>query len=445
MTAAPNNWAETSLGDVCEFIRGIAFPSSEKRFDPDDGLIACLRTKNVQKEVDWSDLWFIPIAYLKDDRQNIRVGDILISSANSYDLVGKVALVRAIRHPSTFGAFIGVVRAIEGMDSSYLYFRINAADYQYLIRGTASQTTNISNISTSRMMALPFQVPPLNEQHRIVAKLDALFEKSRSIREKLDRAPRLLANLQKSILNSILNGQDADNWEEVSLIDLCESDRSLTYGIIKLGDHKEDGIPVLRSSNVRHLALELDGMKRVSPSLSDEYSRTILQGSEVVITVRGTLGGVAAVSHEHVGWNVSREVAVIPLKKSINPEFVALAIASPKSQAWLRGTYKGVAYTGINIADLKLLRIRLPQRSQQDEIVQRFNAALSALQNIGAGIESGINRIEALHASMLSKAFRGELVPQDPNDEPASVLLERIRAQEPQAKPERRGRKLTAV
>lgn len=331
----------------------------------------------------------------------------------------------------------------ENLNSEFLRLAINQnlADYVRQAHGGAG----LAHITKGKFEDSEVFLPPLNEQRRIVAKLDALFEKSRAIREKLDRAPRLLANLQKSILNSILNGQDADNWEEVSLIDLCESDRSLTYGIIKLGDHKEDGIPVLRSSNVRHLALELDGMKRVSPSLSDEYSRTILQGSEVVITVRGTLGGVAAVSHEHVGWNVSREVAVIPLKKSINPEFVALAIASPKSQAWLRGTYKGVAYTGINIADLKLLRIRLPQRSQQDEIVQRFNAALSALQNIGAGIESGINRIEALHASMLSKAFRGELVPQDPNDEPASVLLERIRAQEPQAKPERRGRKLTAV
>ncbi len=319
----------------------------------------------------------------------------------------------------------------DNLDPEFLRLAINQnlADYVRQAHGGAG----LAHITRGRFEESQILLPPLNEQRRIVAKLDAVFDKTRSIREKLDRLPRLLGNLQKSILNSLLNDKNSESWKEIALVDLCEPDRALTYGIIKLGDHKEDGIPVLRSSNVRHLGLELGGIKKVSPSLSDEYSRTILRGNEVAVTVRGTLGGVAAVSQEHAGWNVSREVAVIPLKQEINPEFVALAIASPKSQAWLRGSYKGVAYTGINIGDLKLLQIRLPNRPKQDEIVLRFKAALAATQNLTASVNSGIERAERLQASILSKAFRGELVPQDPNDEPASVLLERIRASKPQA------------
>lgn len=77
-------------------------------------------------------------------------------------------------------------------------------------------------------------------------------------------------------------------------------------------------------------------MKSIDPELSNEYSRTILQGGEVLVNVRGTLGGVAVVEREMVGWNVSREVAVIPIDPNyINPKYLSYQIGSPESQKWL--------------------------------------------------------------------------------------------------------------
>ena len=91
----PRGWAVCSLKDVADLIRGIAFPATAKSAKSAKGMVACLRTKNVQQQVDWTDLWWVPESYVKRPEQFLKAHDILMSIANSYDLVGKVALVKS--------------------------------------------------------------------------------------------------------------------------------------------------------------------------------------------------------------------------------------------------------------------------------------------------------------------------------------------------------------
>lgn len=94
------------LGEIASIVRGISFPKDDKRSEPLPGHVACLRTTNVQRAVEWDDLWFVPEAHVKREELIVRPGDILISTANSYELVGKVAPVIGMPHKATLGAFI---------------------------------------------------------------------------------------------------------------------------------------------------------------------------------------------------------------------------------------------------------------------------------------------------------------------------------------------------
>jgi type I restriction enzyme S subunit len=290
------------------------------------------------------------------------------------------------------------------------------------------------------LRALKIPVPPAPEQRRIVAKLDALFERSRKAKESLDRIPPLLERLRQSILAAAFRGNLTKEWREAHpdvaapwtealLEGLCDPARVITYGVIKLGDEAANGVPCLRTSNVRWLRFELDGLKKIARPLSQEFSRTILRGQEVLVNVRGTLGGVAVASEEMRGWNVSREVAVVPVDPGrVVPDFLAFWIGSKGTQNWLAGVQKGVAYTGINIADLRNLPVSLPSITEQREVVRRIRNAMKQADALEACVFKAMAQSD-LEAGLLAKAFRGELVPQDPNDEPASVLLERIRAE----------------
>lgn len=138
-------------------------------------------------------------------------------------------------------------------------------------------------------------------------------------------------------------------WLWATAEQLSDETRSITYGVVKLGDHDNNGIPTLRSSNVRHLRLDLNGVKQIRPSLSADYKRTILKGGEILLTVRGTLGGIVCVPDSCAGYNISREVAMIaPVDTSVS-RLITIFIGSSPTQNWLLRHTRGIAYTGINI------------------------------------------------------------------------------------------------
>jgi len=214
-----------------------------------------------------------------------------------------------------------VIRAAFGFDRRYLCHQLNSLDY----RGHVSGSTRLK-LTQKQMRELALKVAPLNEQRRIADKLDAVLARINACRQRLDRIPGILKRFRQSVLEWAVSSVEEDspkgNWDEHRLIDLCDQERGITYGVIKLGPETSGGVPCLRTSNVRWLDFELDGIKHIRQSIADDYSRTRLQGGEVLVNVRGTLGGVAVADQSMKDWNVSREVAVAPIDTSkIDPEY----------------------------------------------------------------------------------------------------------------------------
>ena len=316
---------------------------------------------------------------------------------------------------------------------------------------------------------LPF--PPLKEQKRIAAKLDGLLSSVDGCKARLDNVPGILERFRQSVLADATSGKLTEdwrkehpnskfteslnkskdmlrginhieapsdfivaqnvpeNWQWTTLESICHPSKSITYGVIKLGPEFKNGIPCLRTSDVKPLKIETNHVKRISPSIANKYTRTFLKGKEVLVNVRGTLGGVAVVPNELNGYNISREVAVVPVLPAIPSHWVAYWIASPSVKSWLTGVTRGVTYTGINLEDLRKLPIALPPLDETRKIIHKIESLFATSDEMEQLFHKSVHRIDNLPASILSKAFRGELVPQDPNDEPAEKLLERIRAE----------------
>lgn len=195
----PQNWAFERLGNICEIVRGVTFPSSKKQTSRVSGAVACLRTSNVQAEIDWDDLIFIDAEFVGREDQWVQKGDTMISMANSYELVGKVALVRDVKERATFGGFIAAVRP-HVLEPDYLYLVLRSPYMQARMRVTASQTTNIANISLGGMRPIPTPIPPKEEQSRIVAKVDELM----ALCDKLEAQQQARRKLQNALRQSTL-------------------------------------------------------------------------------------------------------------------------------------------------------------------------------------------------------------------------------------------------
>jgi type I restriction enzyme S subunit len=296
--------------------------------------------------------------------------------------------------------------------------------------GKAHGGVGLRHVTKGKFEQTEITLPPRSEQTRIADKIESLLSKVSASRQRLERVPQILKKFRKAVLEAAVSGRLTEEWrariggeargpwKAMKLAAVCRPDRVITYGVIKLGTDIPSGIPCLRTSNVRWLRIEEEGIKQ-----------TILRGDVVLVYVRGSLGGVAAVSPHMVGWNVSREVAVVPAAPElIQQRFLALWIATNSSQQWLTGVQKGVAYTGINIEDLRALPVRVPSLIEQSEIVRRVDQLFVLADRLQRRYDDTVTRVEQLTPSVLAKAFRGELVPQDPNDGPAGEMLERMLA-----------------
>jgi type I restriction enzyme S subunit len=262
------------------------------------------------------------------------------------------------------------------------------------------------NMPLIRNITIP--LPRLEEQRQIVAALDAAFA---AIDSATANAEKNLANARE-LFESHLQSRFAEAKAKADtrpLEQLCADERIITYGVIKLGDHIPEGVPCLRTSNVRWLDFDLDGMKCIKPALSNEFRRTILRGGEVLVNVRGTLGGVAVASESMAGWNVSREVAVVPCDTDkIDSQYLAYWIGTQASQNWLKHVEKGVAYTGINIRDLRSLPVLNLPVEEQRRMVAQLDASLQLTRDLEASFRTKIVMLEKLKQSIVQRAFSGD-------------------------------------
>jgi type I restriction enzyme S subunit len=239
----PDSWAWVPMGQVVEIVRGITFPASEKTREAMPGRIACLRTTNVQAEVEWDDLLFVDRKFVGRKDQLLKPHDIVMSMANSRELVGKVALVDRIPHEeASFGGFLGVLRPWL-VEPRYVMTLLRSPYARSSLIESASQTTNIANISLGKLRPLPFPLPPLAEQARIVARVEELMRLCDALEAKgrleAEQHARLLSTLLGTLTESRSAEELAANWQRVAthfdlLLDRPEAVDALDQTILQL-------------------------------------------------------------------------------------------------------------------------------------------------------------------------------------------------------------------
>jgi type I restriction enzyme, S subunit len=331
-------------------------------------------------------------------------GDIMVTAIGT---IGNSYIVREGDRFYFKDASVLWLKKISTVSSEFINLWLKSSQF-YGQLDTGNGAT-VDTLTIQKLKSVLVDLPPLPEQQRIVGILDEAFDGIATAKANVEENLKNARNLLESHLESLFV-KGGPGWVKKPLAELCEPKRGITYGVIKLGDETPDGVPCLRTSNVRWLRIETAGMKRIAPALSSDYSRTILQGGEVLVNVRGTLGGVAVVAEEMAGWNVSREVAVVPVDQSkINPEFLSFFIGSGASQKWLGGVKKGATYIGINLEDLRLLPVTAPVLREQLEVVQRLRALQNETQRLESIYQKKLAALGALNKSLLDQAFSGQL------------------------------------
>jgi type I restriction enzyme S subunit len=212
----PDSWKKSTLGAEVDIIRGITFPSSAKYREPSENRIVCLRTTNVQDQVDWIDLLYVPKSYVKNDNQYIKKNDILISMANSRELVGKVSLVKRDDIHCTLGGFIAAIRCSKTILPEFLMILLRTPATKEKIIDSSTQTTNIANISLGRLRPLELNLPSIEEQLNIVNKVSQLFDRCDQLESYLNEMQSLSKSTRRSFVDGVSTAQTPEELQNAS-------------------------------------------------------------------------------------------------------------------------------------------------------------------------------------------------------------------------------------
>lgn len=195
----------------------------------------------------------------------------------------------------------------------------------------------------------------------------------------------------------------ASGWHEVHLADVVDQDAPICYGIVLPGDHVDDGVPVIKVRDIAQGGIRTTGLLKTSPYIDAKYQRSRLKGGDILLSIRGTVGRLGVVPNELTGANITQDTARIRISCSETRAYVYQALQSDELQVQMRDHIVGQAVKGINIRDVKRLRLFLPNTRQ----TQKYIAELLTTQDIAIQTtEQLIAAKERSCKALMQRAFR---------------------------------------
>lgn len=419
----PSNWAWASMEEVSEIVGGGTPSSKEISNFADEGI----------RWLTPADLTGYRETFISRGRRDLSEKGYRSSAAR---ILPAGTVLFSSRAPIGYCAIAsGEISTNQGFKSFVLKGKINPEYIRHYLLASVDYAeskasgTTFMELSGRRAAELSAPIAPLPEQRRIVAKIDSLTGKSRRARDHLDHIPRLVEKYKQAILAAAFRGDLTREWRAKRLHKcewkLANPSAYFTWSSGKNLPSKRQvagDVPVIGGNGV-----------------GGYHNEALIDFPTLVI---GRVGAQCGNVHFSSGpaWITDNAIYARSVSDQIDLSYAVLFFQNANLNQLAGGS--GQPY--INQTTLNALTLPLPAIDEQRELVRLVEMALNWVDRLATDSTSARKLIDHLDQSVLTKAFKGELVPQDPADEPASILLERIRAERAAAPKVKRSRKKAA-
>ena len=391
-----------AIKDVANLVRGVTYKKDQASKEPFKGSISILRANNiVEGRIDFSDLVFVPAA-LASDEQHLAAGDIVITmSSGSKNHVGKVALFKTSMEMA-FGAFCAKLSPIDVLPE-YLLYILRSNSFRKHIE-QLSKGTNINNIKADHILDYMIPVPPLDEQERIVARIEELFSQLDSGVETLRKIKQQLAVYRQAVLKEAF--ADCDDkvimGSVATMIDPQPSHRT--------PPEFENGIPYIGIGDIDYTGktIRFKDARKVNPAVYEEHlKRYTLHVGDFVMGKIGTIGKPFRLPLPQ-NYTLSANVILIqPDEEKINPEYLFWQFSSPLITEQLLEGKNETSQPAFGIQKARLLAIKMCSPEAQEQIVFDIREKMSVCDSIEQTVDTALQQAEAMRQSILKQAFEG--------------------------------------
>jgi len=477
----PKNWIWVELEKLCDITSGNPAPQNENLFK--NGNVPFVRVQDMGRM--GNNVYLRETKdYLNNDavtKNNMKLfpkGSVLFTKSGMSILLNQRAILGSDMHVVSH---IGICLPSKYTPSKWIYYWLKSIDFKEL-----THATTLPSLKLSKVQKIRIPLPPLLEQHRIVAKIEELFTKLDAGVEALKQVQTQLKRYRQAVLKTAMEGRLTEDWREMhknelepvnQLLKHIQNEQKakmgkkykeptpadttdlpeLPYGWLWLradticekiqdGTHFSPKVQYSDKTYRRYLYVTAKNIRETGVNLSnisyvdEEFHRSIykrcnVEKNDVLLIKDGVKTGIATVNQLDQEFSLLSSVALLkPNKKCLNPWHLKNFLNSPIGFKMVTGKMTGTAIKRIILQRIKETPIALPPIKEQAKIVEEVEKHISIIEGSETMIKSELKRTQSLRQSILKRAFEGKLVPQDLNDEPASVLLDRIKEQKAKSK-----------
>ena len=219
------------------------------------------------------------------------------------------------------------------------------------------------------------------------------------------------------------------NWLWVQMDSISES---INVGIVirpkRYYTSKDEGTPAFRNCNIQGGSIDDSEWVYLKATAAKENPRSVVRYGDVLIARSGNAGNCCVVPKTYSGYGAIDVIIARPLLKFVSPDFLAVNLCAASTQTMLASISRGVALSHLGVTTISSLPMPLPPLTEQKRIVAKVKELFAIADSLGVAADGLENAAKRLEKKILDLAIRGKLVPQDPNNEPASELVKRIAA-----------------
>lgn len=435
-------------------------------------------------------------------------GDVLFAKITPCMENGKAAIAKGLTNGRGFGSTeFHVLKPQADVLSEWIFYFVRQESFRKDAKSNFTGTAGQLRVPASFLEDYPFPLPPLAEQRRIVEAIEQQLTRLDAGVASLKRVQAGLRRYKAAVLKAACEGrlvpQDAGDdpadallrrilderrakWEAEQIAKMRAQGRMvlddgwrakyqepqgpdmvglpeipISWQWIRLGQlawsvkdgphyspkYVDAGVPFISGGQVRPEGIDFTSAKYISPDLHAELSKRCKPEKGDLLYTKGGTTGIARVNTYDTDFNVWVHVAILKLIDSVDRFYLQHILNSPFCYAQAQRFTHGVGNQDLGLTRMVNIVLPLPPLAEQQRIVAEVERRLSVVAEVEAAVAANLKRAERLRQAILKRAFAGKLVPQDPSDEPASVLLERIRQErEPRTEnqePKRGGKRKT--
>lgn len=430
-----------------------------------------LRITDIQNDrVDWNKVPFCKINNDDIEKYRLKNGDIVFARTGA--TVGKSFLINGSIPDSVFASYLIRIILYHRLLSKYVYYFFKTSNYWKQI-SQSSAGIGQPNVNATKLSNIEIPLPPLPEQHRIVAKIEELFTKLDAGVNALQKAKALLKQYRQSVLKAAVEGRLTEEWREEHAGEIEPAsellERIQTKRKARLGSKYKPPKPVdttnlpeipdswvwTRVGEIAHQIqygfTEKATSEKVGPKflrITDIQNRTVnwgdvpyckineqdkpnylLESGDLVFARTGATVGKSYLIGENIPEAIFASYLIrVKIHFEVSKRYIYNFFQCHLYWKQISQNQLGIGQPNVNGNSLANILLPLSPLAEQQQIVLEVERRLSVADEMEKTIETVLKQAQSLQQSILKRAFEGKLVPQDPADPPARELLERIKA-----------------